>query len=229
MGKRLKAVPGLASLSLGPQNHRASFSSCALYSFANSPENMDKHMHGKKGSSWPPSLPCTQIAQPSSPHLVWDFADTAPSSLMPPRNFNLRQPWSSWLFFLNYNILLLFYFTYQFCMIYSAVSGKCYVTIPQKTLNFMQSPPTFRSFIFIMTLSYSIPPEAVNRVTISLFLWICKMIFNCPLLILRKDFHFQSNFTWQWTFKISDGHKAMTNFRYMCVSDSQKVDYLWHC
>ena len=130
---------------------------------------------------------------------------------------------------LNYNILLLFYFTYQFCMIYSAVSGKCYVTIPQKTLNFMQSPPTFRSFIFIMTLSYSIPPEAVNRVTISLFLWICKMIFNCPLLILRKDFHFQSNFTWQWTFKISDGHKAMTNFRYMCVSDSQKVDYLWHC
>ena len=111
-GKRLKAVPGLASLSLGPQNHRASFSSCTLYSFANSPENMDKHMHGKKESGWPPSLQCTQIVWPRSPHLVWDFADTAPSSLMPPRNFNLRQPLSSWLFFLNYNILLLFYFTY---------------------------------------------------------------------------------------------------------------------
>lgn len=162
-GKEAESCTWVGIPFLRPPEPQSKFSSCALYSFANSPENMDKHMHGKKESGWPPSLQCTQIAQPRSPHLVWDFADTAPSSLMPPRNFNLKQPLSSWLFFLNYNILLLFYFTYQFCKIYSAVSGKCYVTIPQKTLNFMESPPTFRSFISFLPWSFLIQPPHHHR------------------------------------------------------------------
>lgn len=69
-------------------------------------------------------------------------------------------------FFLNYNILLLFSFTCQFCVIYLAVSGKCYVTIPQKKLNLMESAPELRSFIFTLKLSYSIPKETVGKVTI---------------------------------------------------------------
>lgn len=64
--------------------------------------------------------------------------------------------------FLNCNVLLLFYFTYQFCMIYLAVPGKCYVTIPQKTLNLIESPLIFWSFIFNIKLSYSITKEAVG-------------------------------------------------------------------
>lgn len=50
-------------------------------------------------------------------------------------------------------------------MIYLAVSGKCYVTIPQKTLNLVESPPTFWPFIFTIKLSYAIPKEAVGKVT----------------------------------------------------------------
>lgn len=97
--------------------------------------------------------PCRTTRQASSHshsmHLstLKDLTEAALLSLMPLRNFNLRQPLSS-TNFPYYNILLLFYLTCQFGLISLTASEKQYVTRSQKTLNLIECPQTFWPFIF---------------------------------------------------------------------------------